>query len=150
MNVAPDNAYGWTHYGAIIDIADQPTLKQQIRTRHIPYTETELNMGSGAGIAYVITYLSPTRKNVVVLVVPQIGTDTWYEEYYYFVGLDARMVLDMDWYELLGQMQMAKWDDMKRRAQHPTVCLNCGHFEIWTTESFNEGDRRCPQCNNPK
>ena len=113
MNKAPENIYGWTDYCGISDMSDVSTLLEQIRSKKIPYTETTLNMGGIASEpAYVITYLSPTSKrNVSVLVVPTAEIDSWSEEYYYFVDLDARSIATIKWYELLEYMRQAVHDE---------------------------------------
>lgn len=151
MNIAPDNPFGWTHYGGV---DDQLTLKKQLRSAKIPFTEIELNMAeTGAANAHVVTYHSPTKnKNVVVLVVPRSKEAWCSEEYYYFMGLDARAVPNMDWYSLLDQMQTLMWDDMKKRAQHPMTCPVCGSLNIWVQNTFQReaGAHRCPKCDNPR
>jgi len=107
MKTAPENPYGWTHYDGISDMSDRPILEKQIKSKGIPYTVTTLNMGTlTTENAHIITYTSPNIKQVVsVLVIPMVGADSWCEEYYYFTGLDARAIANMDWYKLFEYMR---------------------------------------------
>lgn len=108
MKPAPENSYGWTYWASITDMDDCNILKEQIESSKIPYIVTTLNMaGFGSELAYVISYRSTkTDENVSVLVVPTCGPDSWQEEYYYFVGLDVRTIINIDWYELLKDMRI--------------------------------------------
>ena len=154
MKPAPENTYGWTHYEGISDMSDQPTLREQIRSKNIPFTQTILNMGGIASEpAYVITYLSPTSKqNVSVLVVPTAEIDSWSEEYYYFVGLDTRAVAEMKWSELLDYMRQEMWKGIKKNISHPTPCPSCGKLDINKSDKYTDGDGRvrCSGCHNPR
>lgn len=103
----PSNSFGLTKCMVWDDLASSsPQLLEQLEKAKVVFEKSELPhiVGMG-GNAYLVSYVSPkTSLPVTVLCVPhRDDIDSWYEEYFYFEGLQKDSVSEDKWIDLYDE-----------------------------------------------
>jgi hypothetical protein len=154
MQFTQDNDYGCTLFNGVSDMDVEKvggTIVEQLEKAGIPYERTDLSMGAMfAEAAYLIHYTA--RKSgiaVTILVIPQVGADSWAEEYFHFPHMtkpDAEM---LDWFEVQQHVRAVMQATIRAKIPVTQKCPHCGKLEGVDGGGKYEdirGRTRCKSC----
>lgn len=156
MFFVEENDYGCTKFDGISDMTagEAGTITDQLDKAEKPYQRTALNMGTiFADTAYLIHYRAKSNIAITVLVVPQVGADSWAENYYHFPGMTADDAAQLNWCEVYAHVSRVHMETITSKIPVATKCPNCGKLDGVDGGGWYEdirGRKRCKFCHNLK
>jgi hypothetical protein len=150
-----NNDYGCTRYSGISDmtITDNGSFLDQLKKSEIDYKQVILNIGSyAAEPCYLLHYESrKTNLPMTVLVFPQVGSDSWAEDYYYFPHMTENDAKSLNWGNVLEHIRSVVWETIRAKIPVAIHCSHCGKFISMSKSDIYEdirGNKRCGYCHN--
>ncbi len=146
-----DNDFGCTKWDGVTDMTEtNGTLIQQMEKKGIHYTRTNLNMGAlPAEPAYLVHYTSQKSKiPMTILVIPQIGADSWAEDYFYFPGMTMQDAIGLNWCIIYEHVHTVSLEIITQNIHSPSKCPSCGKMDINKSDTYKDirGKIRCAHC----
>lgn len=148
-----DNDYGCTRHAGVSDMTEtNGTLIDQLEKAGAEYKKVSLPFAAlPAEPAYLLHYISKksgSPLDMIVLVIPLIGPDSWAQEYYYFPGMSLPDADELNWIEVYEHVKATSWETTMKKISHPTACPSCGKMSINQSDTYEDirGRVRCAYC----
>ena len=90
---------------------------------------------------------------MTILVFPQVGIDSWAEDYYYFPGMTKEDALLLDWYVVYNHVSEVSWNTIKSKVSVASKCPKCEKVDGINGGGTYEdirGNKRCTFCHSLK
>lgn len=152
-NFSKENDFGCTKCTGVTDMTtvdSAGTLIDQLEKAGIQYEKTVLSIGvMFAEAAYLIHYVGrKSGKDMTILVIPQVGADSWAEDYFYFPGMTKHNASELNWFEVQEHVRAIQRETILKNIPVARSCPNCGAIDGVGMRVYKDirGKSRCGNC----